>query len=219
METHHIDHIARTAAAMINSNQVILNGLSSLMRTVREPSNALAARLDRADRIELLIYENHDPEGCVDLLNETMGEHSAFHHKFGYYLWVQASWNALLPTGWTNRIEYLNLPLARSTHLLAVSPCDIMLANIATRPDTILNMDLLIGGVVTPEKLLHIAQEWQLPEDKKRLVRERVLSIQSTLNEVNKINSNAPTTINNVISIFGKGSKRQKQEKKISEAD
>lgn len=215
MELHYLDHVARAAAALINSSQVTFAGMASLMRTVRAPSSVLGARLEQTDRIDLLIYENHDPEGCIDLLNETMGEHSSFHHKYGYYLWAQASWEAILPTGWVDRLEYLNYPLARAPHMLAVAPCDTMLANLATTPDPILNMDLMLGGVTTAEKLLKILDQWELPEDKRAAIRSQIRNAAYTLKQIdedatpNVERAALPLPAGNVVPIMGRGSKRR----------
>lgn len=220
MELYHLDHIARAAGGMINASQITFTGLASLLRTVRVPSSVLGARLDEAERVELLIYENHDPEGCVDLLNETMGQHSSFHLKFGYFVDARVSWDAQLPTNWPDRLEYLNYPLNRAPHLLSVSPCDIVLGNLAIWPDTMLNMDLMLGGVTTTERLLSILEGWDIPREKKFAVRGLILEMESTINRFEQ--ASQPSTeagaadrahqslpANNVVSIVGQGSRRR----------
>lgn len=181
MEPHHIDHVIQAAAALINSVHVTLNGPASLMKTVRAPSSVLGERLDSCDRIDILVYENHDPEGCTALLNSALGSGSLFHEKYGYYLNAQLSWDVILPTNWSQRLEYVGNPMRRVPHILMICPVDVILVSLLMGRDRALAMDLMLGGVTPAHQLLEVLDQWELPPSDKQSIRNEIIDIKNTV--------------------------------------
>lgn len=188
MEIDHIDHIVRAAAGLLNVNKLLLTGIAAMARTIRAPSMALARRIEEAACVDVLVTGNittgNDPGPIVDLLNRSLGESSPFHQRFGYYLSAEISWEAMLPTGWSKRLEYLNFPLSRLPHILVVSPPDILLGRVARAPDPLLMMDLMLGSLVSAETLLERLDAWKLPDHQKSSIRHQIRVCEQSVLEI-----------------------------------
>lgn len=182
MELHQIHHVVHASAAMIQSKQMILNGHAALARSIKVPSSVLGERIEQTNCVDLLIYENNEPEACTALINLTFGPESSFYELYGYYVNATESWHAPLPTGWVDRLEYMNNTLTNlSPHVLCVSAADIVLARLRHERDTLLAMDLMAGGVFSLEHVLSLIDNWDLKESERFELRTQVLQIAKTL--------------------------------------
>jgi hypothetical protein len=177
MEPHHLQHLARVAAAITDGPQVVFGGLAAILRVVSKPSPALITRFAQLEAADVLVFDNESPQASVALLEQTVGEGSPFHHRYGYCLRPHLSWVPDLATNWHKHLIYVNANLRHGPMVMGLSPVDVVLSNLAANVDPLINMELVLCGAVDVEDLYSRAEAWALPGAKRQLVFEHLTAL------------------------------------------
>lgn len=177
MEPHHLQHLARVAAAITDGPQVVFAGLAAILRVVSKPSPSLIARFAQLESADVLVFDNDSPQASVALLEQTVGANSAFHHRYGYCLKPHLSWEPDLATNWHKHLIYVNANLRHGPMVMGLSPVDVVLSNLAADVDPLINMELVLCGAVDVEDLYSRAQAWTLPAAQRQSVFDRLSSL------------------------------------------
>lgn len=177
MEPHHLQHLARVAAAITDGPQVVFAGLAAILRVVSKPSPALIARFAQLESAEVLVFDNDSPQASVELLEQTVGVDSPFHHRYGYCLRPHLSWVPELATNWHKHLIYVNANLRHGPMVMGLSPVDVVLSNLATNTDPLINMELVLCGAVDVEDLYSRAEGWALTGAKRQAVFDRLTAL------------------------------------------
>lgn len=97
MKRENLEHIIRAAAAITNQYEFIVVGSQSILGAIPDaPKILLQSR-------EADIYPLQAPD-LADLIDGSIGEHSAFDTTFGYYAQGVGPDTAVLPKGWEQRL-------------------------------------------------------------------------------------------------------------------
>ncbi|MDF8364676.1 MULTISPECIES: hypothetical protein [Achromobacter] len=172
-----MQHLARVAAAITDGPQVVFAGLAAILRVVSKPSPALIARFARLESADVLVFDNDSPQASVELLQQTVGVDSAFHHRYGYCLRPHLSWEPDLATNWHKHLIYVNANLRHGPMVMGLSPVDVVLSNLAANADSLINMELILCGAVDAQDLYSRAEAWTLPAAKRHTVFDRLATL------------------------------------------
>lgn len=182
MEYRHLQHLARAASALLNAPQVMVTGTAATIKALFAPSDRTKEMFAALTVVDVMIYDNDDTKGCVQILTQALGAESRFHRHFGYAINPQASWELSLPNGWGTRLVYLNTALRYGPQvfdILAPSLEDIVLNNMRNNLEPLLNMELLIRQKISISRLNEIFSGWNLDSESRWRVQEQISNLNS----------------------------------------
>lgn len=100
MNRSQLEHIVRSAGAILGDDTVIILGSQAILATFDHGLPVAATRSIEAD---VLPIDDSD-ERKADLIDGTIGEGSPFHETFGIYADGIGEKTARLPSGWRDRL-------------------------------------------------------------------------------------------------------------------
>ena len=124
MKRSELEHIIRAAAAITNQYEFVVIGSQSILGAVpNAPSELLQS-------MEADIYPLAGPD-LADLIDDAIGEESAFHERFGYYAQGVGPETAILPQGWRDRLFKIQGPGTDLKVGLCLDPHDLVASKLA----------------------------------------------------------------------------------------
>lgn len=172
MRREELEHIIRSAGAILGDPIVIIIGSQSILGTHPDDAPPQAILSVEADILPI-----HDPDGKkADLIDGTIGEGSPFQDSFGVYGQGVAETTARLPKDWRQRL----VPI-RSENTLGVTgqclePHDLLIAKyFAGRPkDLNFTAAVVSAGLVQRHVLLERLEETTATSEEKGRIRGRI---------------------------------------------
>lgn len=168
MKKRQLDHVLRAAGDITGDNQFVIVGSQALHGKYPDLADAIfvSAKVD-------LIAKNK-PQ-TTELLN-SIGQESLFHETYGVYADPVDEKTATLPAGWQGRL--VNLPEGDSNGVrgLCLEPHDLAISKyVAWREkDQVFTRELVKRKLLSKEKLLTLVSATQVPEQTRKLLRERI---------------------------------------------
>ncbi len=151
MKRTEFEHAIRAAAGVLGVSELLVIGSQALHASV--PGSFPE---DVTPSVEVDIAVANDSDGrLADLLDGSIGEGSAFHATFGYYVQGVVEQTAVLPAGWHGRLVRFETPSTNGVVAWCLEPHDLWISKaIASRhKDISFCRAMLDVGVVKPEVL------------------------------------------------------------------
>jgi len=97
MKRSELEHVIRACSAIVGDNELVIVGSQAILgQFPSAPAELLLS-------LELDVYPRNKPELSI-VIDGAIGEHSSFHHAFGYYAHGVSPETAVLPHGWESRL-------------------------------------------------------------------------------------------------------------------
>jgi hypothetical protein len=127
--------------------------------------------------IEADVYPVHNPERA-DLIDGSIGEHSAFHETFGYYAQGVGEDTAVLPEGWRNRLVRVENPNTNGIAGLCLEVHDLAISKyVAGREkDREFTRQLAVHRMTDCRTLLNRLKHTQISDEVRTIVAKRIRS-------------------------------------------
>lgn len=125
--------------------------------------------------IEAGLYPAHKPEHA-DLIDGSIGEHSAFHETFGYYAQGVGEDTAVLPEGWRDRLVRVENPNTNGIVGLCLEVHDLAISKyIAGREkDREFTRQLAMHGMTERKTLLERLKRTKVSDQLRDIVAQRI---------------------------------------------
>mgnify|MGYP001605248801 CR=1 FL=1 len=152
MKRSEFDHAVRAAAAVLDTNEILVIGSQAIHASIdtNPPPEA-----ERSVEVDIVPIDDSDGR-LADLLDGSIGEASMFHESFGYYAQGVSETTAVLPEGWRERLIRYETPATNRTVAWCLDPHDLWISKaIAGRQKDIEFCEaLLVHGVVSEAILI-----------------------------------------------------------------
>jgi|SRR5579859_1040053 len=97
MKRSELEHVIRACSAIVEDNELVVVGSQAILgQFPLAPAELLLS-------LELDVYPRNKPELSI-VIDGAIGEHSSFHHTFGYYAHGVSPETAVLPHSWESRL-------------------------------------------------------------------------------------------------------------------
>lgn len=162
MRASHREHLLDAVCSTLKLTQIVVGGIdafSAQKKISRSPY--LMSRIEAHTTLNVIFYNTHDPYGCAELMSDMFGPYSKFERKFGYCLNPTVSFDALLPTGWTQRITSAYGAFSKSGHqTFCIDAHDVALSNMIFAPDPLMDMALALQCDLLVSRLHERLELW-----------------------------------------------------------
>ena len=165
MRRHELEHLIRAAAAITNTNEIVVIGSQSILGAVPDAAVFLLQSME-AD-----IYPLHHPE-LADLIDGAIGELSPFEERFGYYAQGVGPETAVLPLGWESRLITIQNENTDLKIGLCLEPHDLAASKLAAGREKdwpfveVMLRHKIVDGAIVQERIGRLPV---LPEQQDRL--------------------------------------------------
>ena len=169
MTRSELEHLIRAAGAIAEDTEIIIIGSQSILGQFPDAPAALTRSME-AD-----VYPAHRPERA-DLIDGSIGEHSAFHETFGYYAQGVGEDTAVLPEGWRSRLVRVENPNTNGIAGMCLEVHDLAISKyIAAREkDRDFTRQLARHGMTDRLTLLDRLKQTQVSDDVRKVVANRI---------------------------------------------
>lgn len=152
-----------------DDTEIIVIGSQSILGQF--PDAPAALRMS----IEADLYPAHKPEHA-DLIDGSIGEHSAFHETFGYYAQGVGEDTAVLPEGWRDRLVRVENPNTNGIVGLCLEVHDLAISKyIAGREkDREFTRQLAMHGMTERKTLLERLKRTKVSDQLRDIVAQRI---------------------------------------------
>ena len=159
MNRQELEHLLRASGAIIGETQFIVIGSQSILGKYPD------APKEMLKSVEADFFAKTKP-GKTEQLN-AIGELSAFHNSYGYYVDPVDERTATLPKGWKGRLVSIHNDNTNGVTGLCLEPHDLFIAKIAAgRPKDMAFVKLMVEvGMVDQANSLKLAKTVENPKD------------------------------------------------------
>lgn len=168
MKKRQLDHVLRAAGEITGDDQFVIVGSQALHGKYPDLPDAIAVSA------EVDLIAKNKPQ-TTELLN-SIGQESLFHETYGIYADPVDEKTATLPAGWRGRL--VNLPEGDTNGVrgLCLEPHDLAISKyVAWREkDRVFTRELARRKLVSRTKLLALVAATSVPEEVRKLLRERI---------------------------------------------
>lgn len=168
MNRSEIEHILRSAAAILNEKEFVVVGSQAILGAYPDAPGVLTVSRE-AD-----LYPLHDPDRA-DVLSAVLGEESNFHDAFGVYADGVSEGTAVLPAGWRERLIKIQNENTNGAIGWCLDPTDLAIAkHVAGREkDNAFTSAMVKHGFVDVAAFLERLAGMDLPPEQKATIRGR----------------------------------------------
>jgi hypothetical protein len=172
MNSEHLRHILRAAAAVTGEKVFIVIGSQSILGSHPDAPRSLRKS------VEGDTYPKHHPEKAIEV-DGAIGELSPFHHEFGYYAHGVSPETATLPDGWEQRLVEFKVNDSAGTVGLCLEKHDLVFSKLAAgrAKDFEYIRELLKHRLINRRKVLRLIKAEIQEELKQLLVRNWAIVI------------------------------------------
>jgi hypothetical protein len=163
-----LEHAIRAATEIVQDDVIIVVGSQAILGSFGD--DELPAQATQSIEVDMAPMNDDDAESLATRLDGALGEWSAFHSTYGYYVQGVGRETAVLPTGWEERLVAVSGPNTNGRTGLCLEPHDLCLAKlVAHREKDLKFVDALIdAGLIDPTVLAERVDEMHTADPRSR---------------------------------------------------
>lgn len=168
MRRSQLEHVLRAASAIVDARDLLVIGSQSVLAKWDE--RRLPETATRSMEVDITTLD--DDERKSDLIDGNIGEGSRFHETFGYYAQGVSLRDAILPSGWRDRLVVVESERTRPGRGLCLDPYDCVASKLAAgrAKDYEFAAALVKAGLIKTDMLLKRVEMLEINELKREEV-------------------------------------------------
>ncbi len=168
MRRAELEHTIRAATEIVEQATIIVIGSQAILGSFSE--DELPAQATQSIEVDMAPMNDDDAESLATRLDGALGEWSAFHSTYGYYVQGVGRQTAVLPAEWEDRLVPVSGANTNGRTGLCLDPHDLCLAKLVAHREKDLTFvgALIEAGLIDPAALAERVDQMHTADPRSR---------------------------------------------------